>query len=209
MNRLRFLLVFPVFMVACSTATTHSIKTENRNPDWQPIALKNIAVVAVTDDRAERVSSESVFAEELTAKAVDASPTFDFIPRLSSLDTEEEARRAFDGKDFDAILTIGIIESRDQYQYEDYYSTYGWMILLGADSRQARGVANLKDVSDYYGQGKLTLDIGLWDADTLEPIWNATTDSYEFGRGAQGVQNLADFMITTLAERGFIKPYRR
>ena len=79
------------------------------------------------------------------------------------------------------------------------------MILLRADSRQARGVANLKDVSDYYGQGKLTLDIGLWDADTLKPIWNATTDSYEFDRGAQGVQNLADFMIAKLAERGFIK----
>ena len=62
------------------------------------------------------------------------------------------------------------------------------------------------NVAARLGQGKLSLDIGLWDAKTYQLAWNAITDSYEMDAGAEGAKNLADFMVATMVERGFVAP---
>ena len=56
------------------------------------------------------------------------------------------------------------------------------------ENTQARG--NLADSSSYWHQGELSLDIGLWDAKTMDAIWYAQTDSNEWDEGSASVARL-------------------
>lgn len=193
-----------VIFTACSTTPSHKIVSEQLNPDWQVTKLRNMAIVSVDGDRAFRISSESVFADRVTLPAFDVITTYDRIPDLVVLEREDTAIEALRSIDSDAVMTITLLSSNKEYGHEDYWSTYGWMWLLGADNRQAHRIATLKDTSDYYGQGNFKLDISLWDPKTLTLIWSATTDSYSIDRASEGVTILSDFVTRTLTERGFL-----
>ena len=196
---LLFLTVTVGCLAAC-TSTSHKIKSEHLDPEWQSGPFKKILVIGVYDDRGYRISSESVFAAELSEKAVAASPSYDLIPDLGALDDEAAVREALVGKDFDAVLTIATIESGEEYDYEAHQAEYGLTRLLGGSGQWSLIGSDL----DYIESGMLVLDVGLWDARTLNLVWNATTDSYSMDRASEGVTTLADFMIETLRERGLI-----
>ena len=49
------------------------------------------------------------------------------------------------------------------------------------------------------------MDICLWDAKTLKPIWHATTDSYDKDRGIDGMKRTAQFIAKALKDRGYVK----
>lgn len=196
------LLLATLVMNTCSTAPRHEIKSENRDPDWDVDPFNKILVIGVYDDKSFRISNESVFAAELSEKAVSASPSYELFPNLDALDDEAEIREALAGKDFDAILTIATIDAGDDYDTEGWNTQYNIFSILGSD----RGAhwTQLAGQLDYYESGKFVLDIGLFDSKTLKPVWNATTESYSQEGASEQVKTIADFMIKVLKERKFI-----
>ncbi|MEE9123791.1 MAG: hypothetical protein V3U14_04750 [candidate division NC10 bacterium] len=197
--RLALFIALTVALAACSTAPRHTIKSEERADDWHGRAYKKILVVGLYDDRAFRVSSESVFAEELSAKSVAASASYDVIPKLDSLSDEAALRQTLADGGYDAVLTISTLEASD-YNGGGWEAAEAWLYAFGADTRILRGA----NAYNEYEAGKYVLGIHLWDASTLSAVWNATTDSYGQGTGSDEVKQLADFMVETLRERGFI-----
>jgi len=199
------LIVMLALATACSTTTSNRFKTEERNPAWQARELDKVLVIGVYD-RSYRIAAESVFAAELKEQGINAMTSYEVFPDLQKMGEAAEVKQKLDELGIDAVLSIATLESRPEYDREDWWSTYGWMAILGAESQQARGVANLQDASDYYSQGEMELDIGLFDAKSLQPIWNAVTESYAFNQGdADEVKELADFMVGELTARGIFK----
>ncbi len=189
-----------ILAASCSTAPSHRIETEVHNPDWQGAPFTNILVVGLYEDRGFRISSESVFTAELSEKAVAAAPSYERIPNLGSLDNEAAIRQALEGTDFDAVLTVATVEAGPDFDYDAWQAQYGILRLLGSE-----GTFSLIGGSiDSYESGRFVLDVGLWDPATLKPIWNATTESYSKEDASQQVTTLADFIIETLRDRGFI-----
>ena len=190
---------------ACSTAPANRIKTEESNPEWQARKLDKVLVLEVYD-RTYRISAESVFAAELKEQGINAMTSYEAFPDLQQMGEASQVKQKLDQLDVDAVLTIATLESRQQYDREDWWATYGLLQILGADSERAGGWADVQDASDYYSQGELELDVSLFDAKSLQPIWNATTDSYMFNQGDSGeVTQLADFMVAELAARGIFE----
>jgi len=190
---------------ACSTTNSNQIKTEERNPNWQARELDKVLVIGVYD-RTYRISAESVFAAELQEQGINAMTSYEVFPDLQQMGEASEVKPKLDQLDVDAVLTIATVESRQQYDRGDWWATYGLLTVLGADSDRAGDWADVQDASDYYSQGELELDVSLFDAKSLQPIWNATTDSYMFNQGdADEVTQLADFMVAELAARGIFR----
>jgi hypothetical protein len=193
------------FLGGCGTSQTyHKITAEQRNEAWQQVPVKRIAVVAVTPDRGERIGSETVFADQLKQLGIDAIISHDFAPNLDGIDTEREAITALAERNVDAVLTIAVAQEAQGYDRTDYWAARGWATLLG--SRNTDSWGNLADAASYWGQGEYSLDIGLWDAKSMNAIWHAQTDSNEWDEGSAGVSRLADFMAETLKSRGLIQP---
>ncbi len=187
-------------LIGCSTATRHDIKTERLAPEWNRQPFTNILVVGVYEDRAARISSESVFAAEMSEKAVPARAGYEVIPNLDLLDDQAGVRAALAGTEVDAILTIGTITAGEDFDYEAWRTQYAAVRLLGSEGTFTRIGGDI----DYYESGILQLDIGLWDAQTLTSVWNAQTDSYSLEDPTEGVITLANFVISSLRERGLI-----
>jgi len=187
-------------VTACSTAPRHHIETEVRSPGWQGEPFRNVLIVAAYEDRAFRISSESIAADELTEKAVDASASYDLIPELGTLDDEAAVRAALEGTDFDAIITVVTLEANEDFDFETYSAQYSLVRLLGSEGTFTR----IGGAIDYYESGRFVLDLAVCDARTLEPVWHATTDSYSMEESSQQARTVADFLIRVLQERGFI-----
>ncbi len=190
-------------LTACGTAQTyHKVVAEERNTAWQQVPIRKVAVVAVTADRGERIGSETVFADRLGQHGIDAIVSHDFAPNLDNIDTNSEALQVLAERNVDAILTIAVAEDASGYDRSDYWAARGWAAILGSRNSDAWG--NLADAASYWQQGEHSLDIGLWDAKTMDAIWHAQTDSNEWDEGSTGVTRLADFMAEALTSRGFI-----
>jgi len=159
-----------------------------------------LLVVGLYDDRTFRIAAESIFAEELSQKAVDTTPSFNLFVDLDALDDETKIREKLAGTDFDGVLTIAALEVGAGFDYEGYQEQYAMVRLLGSEGVFTRLGAN----AAYYESGKLKLDVGLWDARTLQSVWHATTDSYSQEAETDEIKTVADFLIEALAERGFI-----
>ena len=75
MKKLQFItLIFLILLSSC-VATSHKIVKEERNPAWQGSKIDNILVVGAYEDRAFRISAESVFADQLKSKGLSAMTT--------------------------------------------------------------------------------------------------------------------------------------
>jgi len=189
----------------CGTSQTyHNIKSEQRNEAWQQIPIKLIAVVAVTLDRGERIASETVFVDQLRQHGIDAIISHDFAPNLDNVDTKTEAITALAVRNVDAVLTVSVAKEAQGYDRTDYWVARGWAAMLG--SRSTDSWENIADASSYWEQGEYSLDIGLWDAQSLGPIWYAQTDSNEWDTGSAGVSRLADAVAEALISRGLVQP---
>ena len=191
-----------LLITACGTSQTyHKVVTEETNPAWQPRAIDKVAVVAVTQDRGERIGSETVFADRLRQQGYEVVASHQLFPNLDDIDTTDEAKQAMAAEGVDGVLTVGVARTASGYDRSDYWEARGWAYMLGSDNSRAWG--DLADINSYWTQGEYSLDIGLWDAKTLQPIWHAQTDSNEWDEGSGGVQRLADSIADMLRQRGF------
>ncbi len=197
-------LAFVAVLAGCgSTETRHDITTEERNPAWSGEAIRRIAVLAVSDDRVERISSEEVFADRMTSGGIDTIATHGFVPKLDLLDSDAELASLMGEKNVDAVLALALIEPVTEYDRSAYWSARGWAFLLGSNNSRAWG--DLADTASYWQQGRYSLEITLWDARTAEYIWRAETDSKEWDNGQAGVEKLADAVGRMLQQRGLVK----
>ena len=88
-----------------------------------------------------------------------------------------------------------------------YGAWVGALVGFGAEGEagaQMGAMAGALTAADEYESGKFVLAIGVWDPRTLEPIWTATTASYDLERGPEQVKRVADFVVEALRERGLL-----
>ena len=190
----RALVALLALLGAC-TGTRHIVDHEKKGSAWDGKPRMNLLVVGLYDDRTDRVSIESVLASRLTEKGVKASPSYDLIPNLdASLGSIQAAVR---GKGYDAVLTMATLEGGEEFDYDSHQAGYAFVRLLGSSGTFTR----LGGYVDHAAKAKHVLDLGLFDARTLQPIWSGTTDSTESDLGAEGIKKLADWLAGELRSR--------
>ncbi len=185
---------------ACASAP-HSIDTEEVSPKLSGQTYGDLMVVAVYDDRSYRVGSETAFVEELKARGVTATVSYNDIPDLHALDDDSALRKALSSSDADAILAVATLDEGYDYDYGDYLETRGIVYLLGG---QPGAGTDMGSFISWAGSGSYQLYVGLWDAKTLEPVWQITTNSQSSGSESEDLKTLADFTVESLRERGLI-----
>ena len=194
------LILSSILFFSCSTMPSHEISKEFTNSEWEGEKFKSLLVIAVYDDRAFRISTESILADELSKNTISAKSSFDLISDLHSLANEEQIRNLLEGKNYDAILIISTLEAAEEYDYESWSNQIGSLHLLGSDARWS----NIGSDIDYYNSGKFVLDIGLWDTKDLKLIWDAKTDSYSQETATEQVKTFSTFVINQLRSRKFL-----
>lgn len=186
-------------LCAACTSTRHDIDHEKMGDAWDGQPRTNLLVVGLYEDSTVRVSVESVLASQLTAKGIQASPSYALLPDLNA--DYEAIQKEIRGKGYDAILTMATLEGGEQFDYESHQALYAFVRLLGSEGTFTR-------LGGYADQGiaaNHVLDIGLFDAASFDPIWSATTASREADIGPDGIKRLADWLSGELKSRKLVQ----
>lgn len=184
---------------ACSSAP-HKIHDEWMISTWRGEPFQNLLVIGVYDDRTYRVSAETGFVEELKVRGVSAEPSYDIIPDIEALDSEDKVA-VLSSQPNEVALSIATIDPGYDFDYEDAMETRGMVVLLGGRPGPFTDMGNF---ISWAGSGRYTLHVALWDIDTQKPIWQITTDSHTTGSESGDIKALADFVVKTLREKGLL-----
>ncbi len=196
---IKFIAVLVCFgMCTACTSTRHDIDHEKMGSAWDGQPRKSLLVVGFYEDRTVRVSVESVLASQLTEKGVKASPSYMLLPDLGA--DYESIQTAVEGKGYDAILTMATLEGGKQFDYEAHQTLYAFVRLLGSEGTFTR----LGGYADQSAAAQHVLDIGLFDAESFDPIWSATTASRESDIGPEGIKRLSDWLAGELKSRKLV-----
>ncbi len=185
----------------CSSAI-HQIADEELTSEQSGKIYNNLLVIGVYSDRSYQISSETLFAEVLKNNGINASPSYDILPNLDSSDSDEEIVRKLEGTNYDGVLVVATIDEGYDYDLEDYYATKGMFSLLGV--RTGR-LYEMGSFIEWAGSGLYSLYAGLYDINSLQPVWQITTDSETTGSESEDNKALAELIVNRLREVGFSK----
>lgn len=186
---------------ACGAGVPHRIASEKLAPEWSGPAYRDLLIIAAYTDRPYRVSAETLFAEELKARGVTAATSFDRIPNLGDLDSTSKIAEMLASTSYDGVLVVATVDEGYDYDYGDYLETRGLVYLLGG--RPGAGT-DMGAFLAWAGSGQYRLYVGLWDAKSQQPVWQITTNSESTGSETDDTKALADFVVSTLRQKGLL-----
>lgn len=200
---INFFLAFGiVFLLSACSTTIHTINDEELSSDWQGKVYKNLLILGIYNDRPYRISAETLFAEVLKNKGINAAPSYSLLPRFDSLGSDEETAQKLRETDYDGVLAVATIDEGYDYDLGDYYATKGMFSLLGT---RTGSFFELGSFISWAGSGSYTLYVGLYDINSLQPVWQTTTNSETTGSDTEDNKALAEFISSTLREKGLLK----
>lgn len=198
---LTFIAGIAFFICACASKP-HQISDESLEKGAGKGSYSNLLLLGAYDDRQYRVGAEALFAEVLKEQGIKAAPSYDILPALKSLKCNEEVAEKLKGTEYDAVLIVTALYKGYDYDLGDYYATKGFVYLLGGRPGPATELGSL---FAWAGSGGYRLYVGLWDAATLKPIREVTTDSETTGSDTEDNKALAKLVAGQLYEQGLIK----
>ena len=187
-------------LAACSSAP-HKIDDEDLSSNWNGQAFTDLLVIGAYTDRSYRVSAETQFSEELKSYGIKATPSYTLIPDTRALESNAEIRSKLQTMPHDGILIVATLDEGYDYDLDDYYATRGMVYLLGGEPGAA---TDMGAFISWAGSGLYSLYVGLWDARTVEAVWQISTDSETTGSESGDTKALADFVVEKLREKGLL-----
>ena len=83
----------------------------------------------------------------------------------------------------------------------DAMATRGWVYLLGGEPGAGTDLGNF---IAWAGSGQYSLHLAVWDAETMDLVWQATTASSSTGSESEDLEALSAFVVSTLKEKGIL-----
>jgi len=199
--RLCLIFFIALFVTACGSNAPHQIDQEEMSVAIGGQKFSDLLVIGVYDDRTYRVTAETAFAEQLKSQGIKASPSYDFMRDLSNLENNVTIAEQLATRSYDGVLVIATLDEGYDYDGGDYFETSGMVYLLGGEPGAATDTGSF---IAWAGSGYYSLYIGLWDSKTGQPVWQISTDSETTGSESGDTRALADFVASTLREKGLL-----
>ncbi|MDH3857687.1 MAG: hypothetical protein OEV07_06810 [Gammaproteobacteria bacterium] len=161
--------------------------------------LNDILVIGVTSRSTRRRVFEDKFVEELAARGVNATPSYQLIESSMYL-SREIVEKAIQGQNLGAVVVtrLAAIKETEVYQPPDdqdenlsYFTFYD-----KAFHQQERGTTTT--------YGVLTLETNLYDTQSGELVWSMQSQAIEASQPSHIVEEYIALAIKTLAKRGLI-----
>jgi hypothetical protein len=182
-------------IAACSTEP-YELTSEEHDYGWRHQAYRSLLVVGVYPDLQLRQAAEIAFAYELSRREVAAMRSLERPGGEAAAVVRNPAGAGVEG-----MLTIATVPAAAAARLQRALERQGpdHLVELARRDRVAR-----EDVGLYAAPGKRILHVALWDAETLRPVWQATTDSYGEVPAENQINALALDIVGTLRRRNLI-----
>jgi len=175
-----------------------------RQPDAMSEAkiYSNLLFIGAYDNRQYRVSAETLFTDVLKKEGIEAAPSYNLLPGLENIQSNTQVADKLKGTQYDGVLVVTVLAKRDSLVMDNYEASKGFMYLL--DGRPRRSAERGSFIA-WAGTGSFEIYAGLWDAETLRPVWQVTTDAKTTGSDTEDNKLLAEFVAEQLKQKGVVK----
>jgi len=178
------------------------LANETLSEEWAGKVYDDLLVIGLYTDRTFRVSAETTFSESIKNVGVSAKPSYDLIPNIQGLETDAAIASTLANSGSDGVLVVATLDEGYEYDAGDYFATRGMVSLLGGEPGAGTDIGSM---IAWAGAGQFTLYVGLWDAKSLKPVWQAETDSKTTGSESEDNKALAEFVAQTLRSKNLIQ----
>ncbi|MEM9671099.1 MAG: hypothetical protein ACFB15_19180 [Cyclobacteriaceae bacterium] len=207
--RLLYLIVLPLFIIACSPST--QITASWQNPDMEDSDYQNILVAAMTRDLEARSTVEGELAVALQEAGVKVTNSGKLFTPSETNDVEKNRDMMLEKirqNGSDAILTVALLDEKSETRYVPGAATYAPTVRYGFYG----GFYNYYDyrypmVYDpgYYTQDKTYfLESNLYDAETEELLWTAQSRTYNPANLDKFAEEFARVIVSRLQKEDMI-----
>ena len=126
---------------------------------------------------------------------------YEFMSGIDALVMGRNTFEVVDGFDIDwpykkpvFVLSNSLTEVPEKYK--------GKVYLLGGEPGAGTDMGSF---ISWAGSGSYSLLIALWDAGTLGPVWQVTTDSQSTGSESGDLKALSEFVVETMRAKGLVQ----
>ncbi|MHC5026114.1 MAG: amidohydrolase [Planctomycetota bacterium] len=194
------LALLAISLAACNSwKPTHSISTEFSSDEVVSPRM-NLLVVGTYADADFRREAEESFVAEMRRRGVAASAGHPVVADLGTLEDDAAVRSALEPGGYDGVLTVTTTSEGPEYDaaYWEQRSLLSLLVSFASIHTSVHQERAFRDSNSF------TLEVELWDADSLERLWGATTDSFSAEELDEQAATFASFMADRLRERDLV-----
>ena len=159
-----------LFYVLCAAFIVLIVAACSRQPDvaGEGKVYGNLLFIGAYDDRQYRVSAETLFTDVLKKEGIDAAASYNLLPGLENIQSNTQVADKLKGTKYDGVLIVTVLAKRDSLVTDSYETSKGFVYLL--DGRPRRSAERGSFIA-WADAGPFEIYAGLWDAQTLRPVW--------------------------------------
>lgn len=185
MKKLNYFLFSLLSLLVISCGTTTDITGSYKQADMKDTNYKKVFVAALTDNAYAKNAVEGSMAKMITDKGATTLKSMDVLPpnftKVAEAKDRELLLEKLREKGCDAILTVALIDAKDEKRYvpgnESYYPM-GYGYYGGFGSYYAYGYNNFYSPGYYTDDKIYYLEVNLYDAKSEKLVWSAQSKTY-------------------------------
>jgi hypothetical protein len=194
-----------VVCLALAACASTRLVNQWQAPEYGGAGFDKILVIGISEEAGNRRAFEDVMTRKLAERGVEAIPGYRVLPRTDAAADEPTLLDAVRDSGADAVLMTRLVRVKDEVVYTPGYAS-GYVDTVGRPGFYGY----YRSAWSYYQPPRVDryqvaiLETNLWDADSQQLAWSATTETFDPMDVGREVGELADVIVGALAGAGVI-----
>lgn len=203
-----FLGIALLFVSSCLSTKMSASWTD---PDYKGKNFNKILVWGLSDNVAARATVEDEVAYFLNVKNISSVSGSDIAPpdRKALPHDMEESKAILSKNGFDGVLTMGLIDKKEETRYVEgsgYYQPMAYGYYGSFYSYYPQMYGNVYQPGHYATSEHIYIETNLWDVSTGKLVWSAQTETVDPSSIDSFANSYARDIVGELVKRGIIVP---
>ncbi len=208
--KIRILLYF-IGLILLNACSSTNISASWKAPDYTGKTFEKILVWGLSDNVSARATVEDEVAYFLNLKKITSVSGSDIAPpdRKALPHKMEDAKAILKKNGFDGVLTMGLIDKKEETHYVEGTGTYAPMAYgyYGSFySYYPYMYGNVYQPGHYESSESIFIETNLWDVTTGKLVWSAQTKTVDPSSIENFANSYARDIVSEMIKRGVIIP---
>lgn len=182
-----------------------------KDPDFKGQAYKKLMVVAMSDNASARGTVEDETTHFMKVKGINAVSGSDILPADRTAipkDKEVLKKKLIDGG-YDAVLTVGLIDVKEETHYVQgtgYYNPMSYGYYGSFYGYYPHMYGSVYQPGYYSSSTVVYLETNLWDVNTGKLMWSGQSKSSDVSSIDKMANSYARSVVSELTGKGLLLP---
>ncbi|MCF6352618.1 MAG: hypothetical protein L3J06_06375 [Cyclobacteriaceae bacterium] len=206
-----FYILLSTTLIFISSCSSTKMSASWKAPDYSGKKFDKILVWGLSDNVSARATVEDEVAYFLNLKKITSVSGSDIAPpnRKALPHDIEESKAILEKNGFDGVLTMGLIDKKEETRYVEgtgHYQPMAYGYYGSFYSYYPYMYGNVYQPGHYATSQHIFIETNLWDVETGKLVWSAQTETVDPSSIENFANSYARDVVGELIKRGVIIP---